>query len=440
MALESLQAIVQAEKELLNKLSTTGVPTDPQEKQKIGLLFLMLVRRRRALCTRLWEELDSSPLKATKKFMHLCRRRPKWNKKVKQRRSVIKERAGPLLDKDFDMYKQTGLLSKEFLRIVDRVKDDVSKPREGAKTSQEHPNSLVVESRVALVISLLRRGQDSSDSICKEYGVSPAYLTREFRHSIPILASRCTFIPPTIDWPKEHPFERVVGAVDCTSHYRVRVHPHQIDYYRGDKKGFFLSAQVVTDLKGQILDVTIFPGRVVDQTAFRNSSIHDQLIKEDKFLLADAGYHYRHLVTPLADAGQEWNNVQKALRSVIEHLNSCTHCFRYASQRIRGHSPELQAFALLVIYQLVACMQRKLRSDAFLNQFPASNCWCAGFATLASLFGDDEFDSLEECNTDGQAECSSDDQVECTTDGQAECSSDDQFVREQRFTMEIDID
>lgn len=390
---DTMQATEQAfldtllrEKALLQELSTNP-PLTPSDQRAVTLLFYTLVRRRRELETRFWLEADSSPLKATKKFLHLVRRQPVKRKRVHARRAVQLERAGPLLSREFDLYKQTGLFMKEFYKIVECVKEDITRPRAGSKSLQVRSNSLAIEPRVAVVLSVLRRGMDSKDAICKDYGVSGSYLSREFKHGVPILASNCTFISPTIEWPKEHQFERVVGAIDCTSHYRVRVHPHQIDFYRGDKKGFFLSAQVVADLSGKILDASIFPGRVVDQVAFKNT-LQEQLSKDKKFLLADSGYHDIQLVTPLNDAPHEWNNVQKALRSVIEHLNSCVHCFRYASQRIRGHSPELQAFALLVIYNIVSIMQRRLRSEGFLGQFPASNCWCADFATLSSLNSD----------------------------------------------------
>ena len=53
----------------------------------------------------------------------------------------------------------------------------------------------------------------------------------------PILLPEC--------WTR-HKFEGVVGAVDCTSHYRCRVHPGQALYYCGDKRGHFLMAQVCT--------------------------------------------------------------------------------------------------------------------------------------------------------------------------------------------------
>jgi hypothetical protein len=36
----------------------------------------------------------------------------------------------------------------------------------------------------------------------------------------------------------------VSGAIDCTSHFRNRVHPRQGDYYCGDKRGHFISDQV----------------------------------------------------------------------------------------------------------------------------------------------------------------------------------------------------
>lgn len=34
------------------------------------------------------------------------------------------------------------------------------------------------------------------------------------------------------------------GAIDCTSHYRQRVHPGQSFFYRGDKRAHFITAQV----------------------------------------------------------------------------------------------------------------------------------------------------------------------------------------------------
>src|SRR5690606_15383357 len=142
------------------------------------------------------------------------------------------------------IYIIEGLFGKEFYRVFDAVSEDLEKPRSGSLTNKLGHNSLITESRLCLVLSYLRRGQQV-DALCTEYVVSPSYVTREFSHAIPILAAKCMFIKPKVEWPKRCAFENVCGAIDCTSHYRTRVHPHQIDYYRGDKKGFFLSAQLL---------------------------------------------------------------------------------------------------------------------------------------------------------------------------------------------------
>ncbi len=100
---------------------------------------------------------------------------------------------------------------------------------------------------------------------------------REIRHIVPILAAHLQYI----DWPPAPPtssFEGmfivdqviflagnssrgsgVVGAIDCTSHFRVRS-LNAATYYRGDKAGYFLSAQIVCALDGVIYDVSILKG------------------------------------------------------------------------------------------------------------------------------------------------------------------------------------
>jgi hypothetical protein len=147
---------------------------------------------------------------------------------------------------------------------VFKLVEDLRRPRTG-KTARPCANQLVDKARVALVLTFFRKGQDYN--IVGEWGISQSYLSREVRFLAPILAYRLSFIQLPKEWPI-YTFEKVVGAIDCTPHFRNRVHPHNHDYYRGDKKGHFLSAQLVCGLEGRIYDIAIFPGRVNDQMAF----------------------------------------------------------------------------------------------------------------------------------------------------------------------------
>jgi len=332
-----------------------------------GMLFIYLsIKKRRMYIQQLMDETNvfSKPYKATKKWRHLVRLSPQKRKTDWKPRPMVKrQRPGPMVKKTYDIYEQTGMFAEDFGKVFRQVEEDLSRPREG-KTVRHYSNQLVNQARLALVLTFLRKGQDYN--LIGEWGVSRSYVTREVRFIIPILAARVSFMSIPKEWPL-YPFEKVVGAIDCSSHFRTRVHPHNHDYYRGDKKGHFLSAQVVCSLTGKIYDVAIFIGRVNDQMAFL-VTWQDLLDREGISLLADDGYADINLISPTKMQEKHWNNAQKCFRSVIEHVNSIVHNFRYASVKVRGHSPELQAYCLKVIYNLSALILDKypLRSDLFL--------------------------------------------------------------------------
>jgi hypothetical protein len=335
-------------------------------QRDMQVLVWVAVRKRRLWIQHLVEETNASirSYKATRKWKHLLRISPlKRKKDWKTRTTVKRQRSGPMLNTNFDIYRQTGLLAEEFLQIFKLVEEDLRRPRTG-RTVRPYANQLVDRARLGLVLTFLRKGQDYN--ISSEWGVSPSYGTREVRFIIPILASRLSFLKLPKQWPM-YSFEKVVGAIDCSSHFRNRVHPNNHDYYRGDKGAHFLSAQMVCGLTGQIYDVAIFIGRVNDQMAF-SLTWQDLLDREGIFLLADGGYSDIRLITPSKMEDKLWNNAQKSLRSVVEHVNSIVHNFRYATVKVRGHSPELQAWSLRVIYNLAAMILDKypLRSDLFL--------------------------------------------------------------------------
>lgn len=69
--------------------------------------------------------------------------------------------------------------------------------------------------------------------------------------------------------------------IDCSSHFRKRVHPGQQLYYRGDVGCHQLTAQVVTDIRGIPIDVSIALGHNNDKGVFNLSGFRDQIEEEN---------------------------------------------------------------------------------------------------------------------------------------------------------------
>ena len=95
-----------------------------------------------------------------------------------------------------------------------------------------------------------------------------------------------------IHFPTEwipHSFEEVSGAIDCSAHYRNRIHPGQALLYRGDKHAHFLSAQVVTSLQGVIYSVHIGLGHNNDKGMLLLSNMKEYLGDNNLKWLADNG-------------------------------------------------------------------------------------------------------------------------------------------------------
>lgn len=335
------------------------------DQKATALLILQRIRRRQQQLRALLDQERLRTEKAVRKWRHLNRVSTSLRSPNQNRPKVIRQRPGPLIQPSFDLYRYTGLLATEFFRIFREIIDDLGRCRTGSGRRSLGSNSLIDQGRLILVLSYLRRGQQRVD-LAQEWEVSTGYITREVHFLIPILAARCNFIKPPTIWAK-HPFEDVVGAIDCTAHRRCRVHPHQHDYYRGDKKCFFITAQVVCGLDGQLFHIAFFPGRVNDQAAFLQTW-RERLAIADIKLLADGGYSDDHLITPQNAHGQQWNNTQKSLRSIVEHVNSVVQCFHYAAKKVRGNEPELQTYCLKVIYNLTALILNggSLRDPLFL--------------------------------------------------------------------------
>jgi len=156
-----------------------------------------------------------------------------------------------------------------------------------------------------------------------------------------------------IAWPKEWFPSGVFntdGSVDCTSHFRWRVHPGQSNYYRGDKHAHFLTAQVVSNHLGDYQDVTLGLGHNNDQGMFRLTGL-DQYIEDNNLnLLADGGYRHHRLVTP-RDVPHALEAAQKDERSQVETSIGVAKGFAFASDVVR-HSPEVQEVGTMIVYEL----------------------------------------------------------------------------------------
>ncbi len=121
--------------------------------------------------------------------------------------------------------------------------------------------------------------------------------------------------------------------------------------YRGDKKRFFITAQVVVSLRGIIYNVTLGLGHNNDQGMFDSTGVREVLEQHNLNWLADSGYHHNRLVCPRRESRQ-WDEMQASLRSIIEVVFSHVHSYKFSSGKVR-QSPELQSIGLMIIYNLV---------------------------------------------------------------------------------------
>jgi hypothetical protein len=148
------------------------------------------------------------------------------------------------------------------------------------------------------------------------------------------------------------------GAIDCGSHFRCRVHPRQADWYRYDKAGFFITAQVIVDLSGRILRVDLGMGHNNDQGMFNMTEIANILEEHNIKILADGGYSHYLLVKPDDDKPAAWNNKQKSLRSCVETVIGMSKHWEFANSKVRVN-PELHGIGLMLIYNLVAMRMKE---------------------------------------------------------------------------------
>jgi len=198
------------------------------------------------------------------------------------------------------------------------------------------------------------RNYPSYYSLGATYGISSSTVCKEINHIVPLLMETLNDMN-IIKWPDsfKEGFEGSVGAIDCSSHFRNRVHPGQANYFRHDKAAFFLTVHAVTGLDGCIYSVCIGLGHNNDKGMLILSGMKSILQSQKFKLLADGGYSLRlFLITPQEILSPEWNR-QKAARSVVEVIFSHIHAWKAADINFK-QCPETQAMVLMTIYQLEA--------------------------------------------------------------------------------------
>lgn len=246
------------------------------------------------------------------------------------------------------------MFEDDFEQLFQTMKEGVQTARKKGTNSKLVMTVLSPRARLLMVLHWLRTNMHAKE-LGNIYKIHKSTVTREIKHIIPKLYLALQPLK-LIRFPEKwapSAFESVVGAIDCGSHYRNRVHPRQADYYRGDKHAHFLTAQVITALDGTILSVVLGLGHNNDSGMFVLSGTKEFLSNHGIKLVADRGYSHVCLVTPddlFHD--KKWNNVQKSLRSVVEVVIGLAKNWGTAAQRFRMN-PEIHELVLIIVYTLV---------------------------------------------------------------------------------------
>lgn len=253
-----------------------------------------------------------------------------------------------------NIYERTGLFEDQFEQLFESLRVQMLfQPKTTSHNRRRRCRSILsLRSRLLLVLHWLR-DYHKLRTLRDFYGVSISTISREISYLVPKIYCSLNHI----SWPTTVPDE-LVGIIDCTSHFRYRVHPRQADYYRADKHGFFITAQVVINLSGQLLNVHLGLGHNNDRGMFRITKMDERIEQDQVYLLADRGYSHHRLIIPDDNESQEWNNQQKGVRARVEMVIGLVKHFSVCSLVFR-QSPELHEIALMTCYQLQAMLLRE---------------------------------------------------------------------------------
>jgi hypothetical protein len=267
-----------------------------------------------------------------------------------------------------DIYYLTGMTQELFDALLLEVQPAFDKIDQVDTKQRKLGHIYDRESRLLMTLYWLRM-YPSWGEMADLFRVSSATCRTEVFSLLPHL---CEIVQQHIKLPEEwtdvdYGFAGAQFIIDCTSHYRDRVHPGQELYYRGDKHAHFLTAQVwffvilltlkvVISMYGLIYSVVIALGHNNDQGVF-NHSFNDYVQKHNIVGLSDRGYVHQNLVTPSTQPTnseidpEEWSTVHSKYRYPVEVTNAFIKNWKFAADRVK-QSPEIQGVALIVIYGL----------------------------------------------------------------------------------------
>jgi hypothetical protein len=249
-----------------------------------------------------------------------------------------------------------GVTKAEFNEIYNRMMPMLVRPRRGTARI-EAKRILHPKAELALCLNYLREG-GRYRRLVKLFRVDKSIISRTLRSTLPKLL---VVLRGNISFPKELPpsVNGVQGAIDCTAHFRRRVHPGQALFYRADKRGHFWYAQVVVGLQGEVWDVKLVAGHNNDQGALHLTGMSDLLAEKELYLAGDGGYSHPHIITMDEHNSPRFNYMISSLRSVVESVNGYSKTYMVAAE-VSALSPELHAVALMCIWELTAYHLKKL--------------------------------------------------------------------------------
>lgn len=255
-----------------------------------------------------------------------------------------------------DYHELTGLSPAQFEYIFNLMAPTLERPRSTAAGAKQRyvMRSWTPMTRLLMVLTFIRHNT-TVRGLSMQFGASASTISREIWDMVPRLYVR---LLNRIRFPDEPPAPDprldAAAAIDCTCHSRYRVHPWSCEWYRGDVHEHFVAAQLICDLRGEIMDVQLRLGHNNDRGMYNSTDTEARLAACGIRALADAGYSASDQLVVPSDlpVHSDLRRRQARLRSVVEHNFAMVHMFKTAGGIFRG-SPEQQQMILMIVYALV---------------------------------------------------------------------------------------
>jgi hypothetical protein len=282
-------------------------------------------------------------------------------KQPRERNLLPRNRTG-MLRRIMNVHDSTGLDGNEFNELLQRTSVRIALPRRRAGQAGRRSTAanLLVEDRLFLALVFLRSNECYHD-LAREFQVSPAFLSREVRHIVPII---CSELHNEVRWPQVQPpgdpdVHGAQGMIDCSAHWRHEI-PGDLSWFRRDIAMPNLGVQVVTSLSCEIWDIVFFAGHNNDQGIYTATGMNDNLRRRGIRLLSDMGYRGTQLLRPddVMPGDNYFEAKHRASRAAIERLFWFNQGWSVAGQICRLPI-ELHLYAVDATWRLTAWLMRR---------------------------------------------------------------------------------